>query len=80
VRNYEPISVVTEDGRVVSGVVLEETDEEVTLQLDAQKTVTVAKADVEQRHPGTVSIMPTGLDKQLRPQQLADLVKYLKED
>jgi hypothetical protein len=28
---------------------------------------------------GNVSIMPAGLEKQLSPQELADLVKYLKE-
>ena len=67
------------DGRVYNGVVREETDDEITLQLDATKSVTLRKAEIDERHLGTVSIMPAGLEKQLTPQQLADLVKYLKE-
>jgi len=28
--------------------------------------------------PGTLSVMPAGLDQQLSPQELADLVTFLK--
>lgn len=79
VRNFEPVSIVTIDGRVHNGVIRDETDEEVTVQLDAQKSVTIPVSEIEERHFGTTSIMPAGLEKQLSPQQLADLVKYLKE-
>lgn len=79
VRNYEPVTIATDDGRVYSGAVREETDETITLQLDAQKSVEIAKSTIEERLAGTVSIMPAGLEKQLTPQELADLVKYLKE-
>ena len=80
VRNYEPVTIVLQDGRVFNGVVKSESSSEVMLQLDAQRTVTLAIEEVEDRVPGKTSIMPAGLDKQLTAQQLADLVKYLKED
>jgi putative membrane-bound dehydrogenase-like protein len=80
VRNYEPAAIVTDDGRVFSGVVRDESEDELTLQLDAQKSVRISKSGIDERQFGTVSIMPAGLEKQLTPQQLADLVKYLKED
>ncbi len=79
VRNYEPVSIVTVDGRVHNGVVRDETDDEITLQLDAKKSIRIPQSDIEERLFGTTSIMPAGLEKQLSPQQLADLVKYLKE-
>jgi putative heme-binding domain-containing protein len=78
VRSYEPTTLLTVDGEVLSGVIRDETAREVTLQLDAQKTVHVPVNEIEERLPGSVSIMPTGLDKQLTPQELADLVVFLK--
>ncbi len=78
VRSYEPMTIVTVDGRVFNGVIRDETSQQVTLQLDAEKVAHIAVGDIEERKPGTVSIMPTGLEKQLTPQQLADLVKFLK--
>jgi putative heme-binding domain-containing protein len=78
VRSYEPVSIVTSDGQIYNGVVLDETSSELTLQLDPNKTAKIAIADIEERVPGTVSIMPTGLDNQLTPRQLADLVTFLK--
>jgi putative membrane-bound dehydrogenase-like protein len=79
VRSYEPVAIVTDDGRVYNGVIRDETDDAITLQLDAKKTIQLPKSTIEERKQGTVSIMPAGLEKQLSPQDLADLVKYLKE-
>jgi putative membrane-bound dehydrogenase-like protein len=79
VRSYEPVTIATDDGRVFNGAVHDETNDTITLQLDAQKSVEIAKSTIEERQAGTVSIMPAGLEKQLTPQELADLVKYLKE-
>lgn len=79
VRNYEPVSIVTADGLVHNGVIREETEDEVILQLDAKKSVRIPQSDIDERHSGTTSIMPAGLEKQLSPQELADLVRYLKE-
>jgi len=38
----------------------------------------IARSEVEEMHQGTVSLMPQGLDSQLTPQELADLVAFLK--
>ncbi len=78
VRSYEPTTLLLADGRVLNGVIRDETLSEVTLQLDAEKAVHIPVSDVEERVPGTVSVMPAGLDKQLTPRQLADLVTFLK--
>ena len=79
VRSYEPVSIVTDDGHVYNGAIRNETDTTITLQLDAKKTIQLSKSTIEERKQGTISIMPAGLEKQLSPQDLADLVKYLKE-
>jgi len=48
-----------------------------TLVVSATETVRVTRDQIEEMRPGTVSVMPAGLDKQLTPQDLADLVAFL---
>jgi len=79
VRSYEPVAIVTVDGKIYNGTIRDENGKELTLQLDAQKSVRIPIAKIEERKQGTVSIMPAGLEKQLTLQDLADLVKFLKE-
>jgi putative membrane-bound dehydrogenase-like protein len=79
VRNYEPAAVLTVDGQIYNGVIRETTDDTITLQIDAQKSMVIPRDEIEETRFSDVSIMPAGLEKQLSPQDLADLVKYLKE-
>src|SRR4029434_4513782 len=62
VRSYEPTTLVTTDGRVLNGVVREETPSELLLQLDAEKSLRIAVDEIDERKPGAISIMPTGLE------------------
>ena len=78
VRSFEPTLIVTVNGKVHSGIVTDETSEEVVLQLDAQKTLEISVSEIEEQVEGTISIMPDGLDKQLTQQQLVDLITFLK--
>ena len=78
VQSYEPVQIVTTDGRVHSGLVREENKKTVVLQLDAEKTAYIPIEDIEERQPSSVSVMPDGLDQHLTPQQLADLIVFLK--
>ena len=78
VRSYESTTVVTTDGRVLNGMIKDETSQYIELVLDAQKKERIPIEQIQERRQGTISIMPVGLDKQLTAQQLADLVKYLK--
>ena len=78
VRSYEPVRVVTLDGRVLSGILKRDAPDEIVLTVAADKEERIARADVESIAPGTVSVMPDGFDKQVTPQELADLVAFLK--
>ncbi|GAF83132.1 unnamed protein product, partial [marine sediment metagenome] len=78
VRSYEPSSVVTMDGLVHNGVVREETNEAILLATGPDKQVRILRDEIEEIVPSSVSVMPDGLDKQLSPQQLADLVAFLE--
>ncbi|WP_161602080.1 PVC-type heme-binding CxxCH protein [Tautonia marina] len=78
VRSYETLVVATVDGQVLSGLIGDEGPDHVTLVLNADESIQIARDAIEEMQPGTTSIMPAGLDEQLTPQELADLVKFLK--
>jgi putative membrane-bound dehydrogenase-like protein len=78
VRSYEPMMITTKRGKVHNGLLRKDTAEEVVLATGADQEVRIARKDIEEMRPSKVSIMPTGLDKQLSPRELADLVAFLK--
>ena len=77
VRSFEPLVVETTDD-IYNGVPIEEDEAQLTLALNADEQVRLARASIEEVRPGTVSVMPSGLDEQLSEQELADLLAFLE--
>jgi putative heme-binding domain-containing protein len=78
VRSYEPVLLITTDGRTINGTILDENQQEYVLATGPDQQVRILREEVESIEPSTVSIMPSGLDGQLTTQELADLVAFLK--
>jgi putative heme-binding domain-containing protein len=78
VRSYEPMLVTTRSGEEFSGVVKGDTGDALVLATGVGVQTRIARADIVEQRPGTVSIMPQGLDGQLSRAELADLVAFLK--
>jgi putative membrane-bound dehydrogenase-like protein len=78
VRGYEPVSVSTKNGKVHNGVIRKDTPEELVLATGVNQEVRIARKDIDEIQPSKVSVMPAGLDQQLTPRELADLVAFLK--
>lgn len=78
VRSYEPVKVLTADGRTLNGILKKDAPDEIILAVAADKEERVARADVEEINPGSISIMPAGFDQQLSAQEIADLIAFLK--
>ena len=71
------IRLVTEDGDVYSGLMVEKTAERVTLR-DAQNRLhTVASADIQQLQQQPQSLMPEQLLRDMTRQEAADLLEFL---
>jgi putative heme-binding domain-containing protein len=68
-------SIVTADGKTLSGLVVEESDRHLVLLLPNAARQEVAKSQIEDRKLQNVSPMPSGLVK--TPAELADLLAYL---
>jgi putative membrane-bound dehydrogenase-like protein len=78
VRSYEPMLVTTTDGKIYNGVVRKDAPDELVLATGANQEVRLPRDTIEDVQPSKVSVMPAGFDQQLTPQQLADLVTFLK--
>src|SRR4029079_15080010 len=78
VRSFEPIAVVTKSGKTINGLVKNETAGEIVLATGPKQDTRISRDDIEEMRPSTVSVMPSGLDQQLSPQDLADLIAFLK--
>ena len=79
VRSFEPMQVVTKNGRVYNGLVRKDAPDEIVLIASATETVHVPREEIEELRPSTVSIMPAGLDKQLTPAELAESCRISQE-
>lgn len=77
-QSYTPTRVLTVDGQVINGLVARDSDGSLELITSATQRVTVPHADIEQRLPSPVSIMPAGLEQQLTLDELADLLTLLE--
>lgn len=78
VRSYEPVLVRTQSGDEYNGIIKKDAADEVVLVTGPQAEQRIARADVAEMRPGTISLMPQGLSDQLSRQELSDLVTFLK--
>ncbi len=76
--NYFSYTAVTEEGRVVTGIIASETATSVTLKQAEGKLTTLLRSDLEELKNNGVSLMPTGLEKAINKQQMADLISFIK--
>ncbi len=77
--SYVNYAVVDDSGRILTGLVLAETANSITLGREKGVTETILKRNVEEIHSTGKSLMPEGLEKTVDPQSLADLLAFLKQ-
>ena len=77
---YQAVTVNTKQGQVISGLIVEDNAQRVVLKVQGGEVKTIARADVEEQFTSKVSLMPEDLEKQLRPQEIVDLLAYLSLD
>jgi putative membrane-bound dehydrogenase-like protein len=78
VRSFEPMLVTTRSGEEHSGIVRKDTSDELVLGTGPNLDVRLARSEIADLRPGTVSVMPQGLETQISRQELADLIAFLK--
>ncbi|MEZ6105452.1 MAG: hypothetical protein R3B96_04915 [Pirellulaceae bacterium] len=69
--------ITTDDGRTVSGLLLDEGETMVQLRTSPTEQESVARESIESLTPSRVSFMPAGLHESLPPDAMRDLVGFL---
>ncbi len=74
---YQARTVITVDGQVVTGLLAEDTKQRIVLKQQGGKQAVLARDRIEEISVSQLSLMPEGLEKQLSPQEIADLFAML---
>ncbi len=77
---YQARTVVTNSGKVFSGLIAEETDRRIVLKVQGGKLETIPRDEIEEMTRSELSLMPEGLEKQFSRQETADLFAFLTLD
>jgi putative heme-binding domain-containing protein len=77
-ENYHSLVIVTDEGKVVTGIPEQQSETEITLRLADNSTVSIPKGRVDETKTGG-SLMPTDVVDTLPTGELVDLVRYLAE-
>jgi putative membrane-bound dehydrogenase-like protein len=70
--------LLTTDGRVVTGLIAEQTPNSVTILGEKDQRTTIPRSQIEELKESPVSLMPEDVLKPLTPQQLRDLFDHLQ--
>ncbi len=76
--NFLAYMVETGDGRSLSGIVRHETASSLTVVQAGGIRETILRSDLKQVRASAVSLMPEGLEQGMVPQDMADLIAWLK--
>jgi putative heme-binding domain-containing protein len=77
---YQAVNVVTFKGRTLTGLLVEDSPMRVVLKIQGGKQEVVARKDIESVDVSKLSLMPEDVEKQLKPQEIADLFAFLVLD
>jgi putative membrane-bound dehydrogenase-like protein len=78
-QRYADYVVLTTDGQTLHGLLAAETPTSITLKGQEAKLTTLARQDIERLTSSGRSLMPEGLEKDVTPQDLADLFALLTQ-
>ena len=76
--NYVAYNLLLADGTTASGILTSETSTSITLKAAGAKVITVARGEIEQLKSTGISLMPDGLEKTIPPQEMADVIAFIK--
>ena len=70
--------MLTTDGKIYNGIIVTETSSSMTLRRAEGKEDVVLRSAIESLTATGTSLMPEGLEKDLSPQDLADVIAFVK--
>ena len=74
---FANFTIATVDGRVLNGLIANETATAVALRRQDGKEDVLLRSQIEEMTASGQSLMPEGVEKDLKPRDLADLIAFL---
>ncbi|MGI8980364.1 MAG: PVC-type heme-binding CxxCH protein [Pirellulaceae bacterium] len=78
--SYQARLVKTTGGRVLTGLLAEDSPQRVVLKVQGGKQEIIPRGDVEEMKISDLSLMPQDVEKTLKPEEIADLFAYITLD
>ncbi|MBA3315163.1 MAG: c-type cytochrome [Planctomycetaceae bacterium] len=75
---YVAYTIALRDGTVQTGLLTAETSNAVTLAQPDGKSLSILRSDIEEMHSEGKSLMPVGVERTIPPQEMADLIAFIK--
>ncbi|MBL8825718.1 MAG: PQQ-dependent sugar dehydrogenase [Planctomycetaceae bacterium] len=75
---FAAYTIVTDDGRVLTGLIVEQNDRDVTIKTLERQVITIARASIEEMRKSEKSLMPDRILSDLTAQEAADLFEYIR--
>jgi putative membrane-bound dehydrogenase-like protein len=76
---YRTYNVVTQDGRVLTGLLLDESATTITLAREKDQRDVILRIDIEEIRVSAKSLMPDDLEKTVPPEELANLLAFVRD-
>lgn len=76
-ESYQSITIRTKDDQIVTGLLVDRNDKRTVLKIQGGKEQTILADDIDEFKRDKKSLMPEGIEKQMTPQELADLFALL---
>src|SRR5206468_8921834 len=78
-NRYLEYIALTTDGRQLTGILLEDTGVSLTLAAPEGKRLVVPRSELEQLKSSGKSLMPEGIERDVSPAEMTDILVYLKQ-
>jgi putative membrane-bound dehydrogenase-like protein len=79
-KEYQSQTIALRDGRVLSGLVVDENDRVLTLVDSNRQKTSISRDQIEDSKPADISLMPEGMLEKLTEPQIRDLFRYLQSN
>jgi len=76
---YLSYNVTTRNGRELTGLISAETPNSITLRSQGGVEEVLLRSDITEMRSSGLSLMPEGLEKAFKPQDMADLLAFLRQ-
>jgi putative membrane-bound dehydrogenase-like protein len=76
-NDYRMTIFALADGRIINGLIAEQTDRTVTIQTPSDRII-VPRDEIDEERTSELSLMPEGLLDSLEEREVADLLRYLQ--